>query len=70
MVDEDGIVNAYRVFNTRTFRQTMSIPDRLWNEMEPIMTDKINELRKKLRMQQSQQKIIKVKTSCLVNTHP
>ena len=37
MAEEGGLLSTYRMFNTRTFRDSMSIPDKIWKEMDPIL---------------------------------
>jgi len=49
MAEEDGLEFTYKVFNTRTLRENLSIPSSIWNELEPTIREKINEIRKKLK---------------------
>ena len=49
MAEEEGLEITYRMFNTRTFRENMSIPTAIWNELEPAIKQKIGEIRKNLR---------------------
>ena len=44
MAIEDGLETAYNVFNTRTFRDQLSIPTAIWKELEPEIKEKINEI--------------------------
>jgi hypothetical protein len=52
MAEDGGYFNTYKVFNTRSFRENLSIPDQIWKELEPVMKDKITEIRSKLRKNQ------------------
>ena len=39
------------MFNTSSFRETLSIPPRIWAELEPAIKERINEIRADLRSQ-------------------
>ena len=45
---EKGPVNAYKLFNTKVFRENLSILDAIWNKLEPIMKLQITKIREKL----------------------
>src|SRR4051812_17637979 len=49
MTEEEGLETAYRCFNARSFRDKLGIPAAIWNEMEPAIQDKVNEIRAKLQ---------------------
>jgi hypothetical protein len=49
MALEGGVESTYKMFNTRTFRQTLSIPDELWKALDEPLKVKIQEIRKTLR---------------------
>ena len=49
MAEEEGLEPAFRMFNTRIFRENLSIPTSIWNELEPSIREKINEIRKNLK---------------------
>lgn len=51
MVEESGIEATYRVFNARIFRDRLGIPAAIWNEMEPAIQERVNEIRAKLKKQ-------------------
>lgn len=56
MANEGSLHAAYRMFNTRTFRETMSISDTCWKAREPIMKSKVKEIRKKLSTQKNRKR--------------
>src|SRR5688500_13093280 len=37
MAKEGGLSTTYKMFNTRTFRESMTIPDKICNEMETTL---------------------------------
>ena len=41
MARQGGIGPTYKMFNNKPFRESLSIPDRIWNELEPLMKEKI-----------------------------
>ena len=49
MAEEDGLEFTYKIFNTRSLRENLSIPTSIWNKLEPTIREKINEIRKKLK---------------------
>ena len=49
MAEEEGLEFTYKVFNTRALRENLSIPSSIWNELEPSIREKINEIRNKLK---------------------
>ncbi|HYX14539.1 MAG TPA: hypothetical protein VE944_09245, partial [Nostoc sp.] len=49
MAQQGGIVPTFRMFKHKPFRESMSIPDRIWNELEPMIKDKIIAIRANLR---------------------
>ena len=53
MASESNAQTAFNCFNTRTFRESMRIPDILWKAMEPELRDKIWELKKKIIKQKN-----------------
>src|SRR5688572_22011080 len=52
MAEQDGLEFTYKVLNTRLLRENLSIPPSLWNELEPSIREKINEIRNKLKNNQ------------------
>ena len=44
MAEESGIETTFRMFNARTFRDRLGIPPAIWNEMEPAIREKVNEI--------------------------
>ena len=49
MTEEERLEFTYKVFNTRAQRENLSIPSSIWNELEPSIREKINEIRNKLK---------------------
>ena len=49
MAEQDGLEFTYKVFNTRLLRENLSIPPSIWNELEPSIREKINEIRNKVK---------------------
>lgn len=49
MAEENGLEFTYKVFNTRSLRENLSIPPNIWNKLEPSIREKINEIRNKLK---------------------
>ncbi len=47
MMVESRIEATYRMFNARSYRDTLQISTAIWMELEPIIKDRINEIRKK-----------------------
>ena len=68
MATEEGLEQTYQIFSTKTFRQSLSIPDVIWNELEPMLKDKINEIRAKVRENRKQKE--KPKSEKLPNQYP
>ena len=54
MMKEEGPIVTYNVFNTRVFRESMSIPDKIWAALDIPLKEKINEIQKKLKEQKVQ----------------
>ena len=49
MAQEDGINHTYHMFNTSSFRETLSISSKIWAELEPAIKEKIKEIKANLR---------------------
>ena len=49
MAQQHGVTPAYRMFSNKPFRESLSIPDRIWNELEPQIKDKIIVIRASIR---------------------
>jgi hypothetical protein len=45
----EGVYPTYRMFSLKTYRESCSIPDKIWAELEPMFKKKINEIRAKVR---------------------
>lgn len=39
-----GVSPTYNIFATKSFRENLSIPYKIWAELDPIFKDKINEI--------------------------
>ena len=37
MAKENGLHPTFQVFKTKTFRESLSIPDKIWAELEPLV---------------------------------
>ena len=46
VADEQGPFRAFRTFQSQTVRESLSIPYPIWQQLEPIIRDKIVEIRK------------------------
>ena len=46
---ENGVSATYRMFNTRSFRDSMTIPTAIWFELEPQIREKVNEARERAK---------------------
>src|SRR5687768_5098195 len=55
MARQGGIGPTYKMFNNKPFRESLSIPDRIWNELEPLMKEKIVAIRAALRKKNEDQ---------------
>jgi hypothetical protein len=51
----EGIYPTYKMFALKTYRESLSIPDKIWAELEPMFKEKINEIRTKIRKQNTEQ---------------
>ena len=49
MAEEHGLSNTYRMYQTRQFRESLSILSAIWAELEPAIQEKINKNRSKIR---------------------
>jgi hypothetical protein len=58
MAEENGLENSFRMFNTRVFRESLSIPTSIWMELKPAIQEEINKIRQQVREQ------------CLANPNP
>ena len=55
MAKESGLHPTFQVFATKTFRENLSIPDKIWAELEPLVREKINAIRAQIRKDRSEQ---------------
>lgn len=58
MAQRGGIGPIYKMFNSKPFRESLSIPNRIWNELEPMIKDKIIATRANLRKKNEESKKI------------
>ena len=49
LVDEQGLIKAYNTMQSTTVRNSLSVPDLIWDKLEPDMRKKILEIKKELR---------------------
>jgi hypothetical protein len=49
MASESDINHTYHMFNAKTFRESLGIPSAIWAELEPLIKDRINEIRAELK---------------------
>ena len=49
MAMENGLVTTYNMFNTRVFRESLTIPTAIWLELEPSIKEKISEARERVK---------------------
>ena len=59
-----GLDHAYRFFNVRQNRESLSIPNSIWKELEPSIREQISVIRTKLR-----EKYAPKSEKSLTNTH-
>jgi hypothetical protein len=50
--EEHGLENTYRMFNTRMFRESLSIPTSIWMELSPAIQEEINIIRQRVKEKQ------------------
>ena len=48
-VSQHGLGMAWNMFNVKSYRESLSIPDSIWIQLEPPIKMKIGEIRKKIR---------------------
>lgn len=53
MTQESGLKNTYQVFKSNTFRESLHIPQLIWNELEPAIKEKILEAKEKAKAKQA-----------------
>ena len=53
MALESGLKNIYKVFNSKTFRDSMHIPALIWNEIEPSIREKLLEAKARVKEKQN-----------------
>src|SRR5687768_895583 len=41
MAQQGGVRPTYKIFNSNPFRKSLSIPDKIWNELMPLIKEKI-----------------------------
>ena len=44
MSQSSSIHQTYKMFNTKTVRESLSIPEAIWSELEPMIKAKIDEI--------------------------
>src|SRR4051812_29991761 len=44
-----GLIPTYKQFNSEPFRESLNMPDRIWNKLEPAIKEKIHKIRANLR---------------------
>ena len=49
MAKAGNVHQTYKMFNTKSFRESLSIPDAIWNELEPLLKEKITKIRAEIR---------------------
>lgn len=59
MAEEHGLVNTYRMYQTRQFRETLSIPSAIWAELEPAIQEKINKIRSEIKKSKKHKVLIR-----------
>ena len=69
LAKKEGTYPAYKIFAIRSFRENLSIPDKIWAELEPMIKEKINAIRKKVRLE-SEQKQGSITTNKIPNQYP
>ena len=69
MAETGSMQHTYKMFNTKSFRESLSIPDAIWNELEPLVKAKITEIRAKIRETKKAQMEI-TKPEKLPNQYP
>src|SRR6476620_12509230 len=58
------------MFNTKTVRESLSIPEAIWSELEPMIKDKITEIRAKVREKRKEKEQAKLKSEKIPNQYP
>ena len=56
MAQQTGVTPAFKAFRSKPFRESLSIPDKIWNELEPLIKDKIISIRANLRKKNDEAK--------------
>src|SRR5687768_17653431 len=49
MAQQGGVIPTYKTFKNKGFRESLSMPDKIRNELEPLIKDKIIAIRANLR---------------------
>lgn len=49
MAQQGGLGPTYKICKNRNLRDSLSTPDRIWNELEPMIKEKIIAIRANLR---------------------
>ena len=49
MAEIDGVTKTYAAFQMRSFRENLSIPDKIWAELEPSFKEEITKIRSRVR---------------------
>ena len=70
MAESSSIHHVYKMFNTKTVRESLSIPEAIWSELEPMIKDKITEIRAKIREKRKDKEQAKLKSEKIPNQYP
>jgi hypothetical protein len=70
MAENSSITHVYKMFNTKTVRESLSIPEAIWSELEPMIKDKITEIRAKVREKRKEKEQAKLKSEKIPNQNP
>src|SRR5687768_4180532 len=70
MAESSSIHHVYKMFNTKTVRESLSIPEVIWSELQPMIKDKITEIRAKVRKKRKDNEQAKLKSEKIPNQYP
>jgi hypothetical protein len=70
MAESSSIHHVYKMFNTKTVRESLSIPEAIWSELEPMIKVKITEIRAKVRDKRKEKEQAKLKSEKIPNQYP
>ncbi len=69
MAKESCVLTTFKMFNTKTFRDNLHIPDAIWKEMEPPLRETIQKLKEKIWAKRAAEKVQETK-SVLPDQYP